>query len=322
MEPLEETANTILAEDDPWPALEESGLALAGVPEEAGGSGGDLADAAVLLRAAGRHAAAVPLAETGWLAGRLLAESGLTVPSGPLTAASGDVRAVRDGDGWILDGTLRRVPWARSAHRLAVLTTTPAGGLVALVDPSRLQVEEGANVAGEPRDDVVLAGVRAEAAAPCPVDAAELRRRGALARAVQLTGAMRGALDLAVRYAGEREQFGRPIGRFQAVQQALAELAGEVTVADVAVRAAVRAPDDPVAVAAAKANASRAAGRVAAIAHQVHGAIGVTGEHVLGRVTARLWAWRDEYGNEAEWADTLGALAASASDPWALITGS
>jgi acyl-CoA dehydrogenase len=319
MELLEETANEILAGDRPWPALAASGLALVGVPEEAGGSGGDLAGAAAVLRAAGYHAAAVPLAETGWLAGRLLAEAGLPVPAGVLTAgvltaASG---AVSTGDGGTLSGTLRRVPWARGADRLVVL----AGGAVAVVDPAHAKITEGANVAGEPRDDVVLSGVRPEAAAPCPVDAAELRRRGALARAVQLTGAMARALDLSVRYAREREQFGRPLGRFQAVQQMLAELAGEAAVADVAVRAAVRAPGDPVAVASAKANASRAAGAVAAIAHQVHGALGVTEEHVLHKVTLRLGAWRDEYGNETDWADDLGAAAAAAPDPWAFITG-
>ncbi|WP_024935559.1 MULTISPECIES: acyl-CoA dehydrogenase family protein [Actinomadura] len=322
MELLEETAGEILSGADPWPGLEASGLALAGVPEEAGGSGGTLADAAAVLRAAGYHAAAVPLAET-LVAGRLLAGAGLPVPHGPLTAMSGEVEAASDGDvdgdrgGWTLTGTFRRVPWARSARRLVVL----GNGLVATADPARARITEGANVAGEPRDEVVLSGVRAEAAAPSPAGAPDLRRLGALARAVQLTGAMRRALDLAVRYAGEREQFGRPIGRFQAVQQMLAELAGEATVADVAVRAAVRAPDDPVAVAAAKANASRAAGAVAAIAHQVHGALGVTEEHALRQVTLRLWSWRDEYGNEAAWADELGAAITAAPDPWAFITG-
>ncbi|MFC6886246.1 MULTISPECIES: acyl-CoA dehydrogenase family protein [Actinomadura] len=314
---LEETARDILSGPDPWPALEEAGLASVGVPEDAGGSGGTLADAAVLLRASGRHGASVPLAETGWLAGRLLAAAGLPVPRGPLTAAAGNgaFEAVRDGDGWVLTGTLRRVPWARSAHRVAVVAD---GRQVVVADPALATITPGENVAGEPRDEVTFDGVRAERAAPSPVDAAGLRRWGALARAVQLTGAMRGALDLAVRYAGEREQFGRPIGRFQAVQQMLAELAGEAAVADVAVRAAVRAPDDEVAVAAAKANASRAAGRAAAIAHQVHGAIGVTQEHGLRRFTLRLWSWREEYGDETTWADVLGGRP---GDPWATLTG-
>ncbi|NDU77079.1 acyl-CoA dehydrogenase [Actinomadura sp. DSM 109109] len=312
---VEDTAGEILSGDDPWRALEESGLALAGVPEEAGGSGGGPADAAAVLRASGYHAASVPLAETQ-LAGRLLADAGLRAGPGPLTVVSGEAEAVEGPGGVVLSGTFRRVPWARSARTLVVL----AGGVAAAVDPGKALITEGANVAGEPRDDVVLSGVPALKAAPCAVGAAELRRRGALARAVQLTGAMARALDLSVRYAGEREQFGRPIGRFQAVQQMLAELAGEAAVADVAVRAAVRVPD-PVAVAAAKANASRAAGTVAAIAHQVHGALGVTEEHPLRQVTLRLWAWRDEYGDEAAWADDLGAALAAAPDPWTLVTG-
>ncbi|WP_141577003.1 acyl-CoA dehydrogenase family protein [Actinomadura sp. WMMA1423] len=314
---LEETADEILAgAGDPWRALEEAGLTLVGVPEEAGGSGGGLPDAAAVLRAAGYRAASVPLAET-LLAGGLLADAGLRAAPGALTAVSGEVEAVAARGGLTLSGTFLRVPWARSARSLVVL----GGGLVAAVDPAHARISEGANVAGEPRDDVVLSAAPVRAAAPCGVDAAELRRRGALARAVQLTGAMARALDLSVRYAGEREQFGRPIGRFQAVRQMLAELAGEATVADVAVRAAVGAPGDPVAVAAAKANASRAAGRVAEIAHQVHGALGATEEHPLRLVTLRLWSWREEYGNETAWADDLGAALSAAPDPWNLLTG-
>ncbi|MGI5168897.1 acyl-CoA dehydrogenase family protein [Spirillospora sp. CA-253888] len=307
---LAETAHRIMAAPDPWPALEEAGLTLVGVPEEAGGSGGTLEEAAVLLRAAGYHGALVPLAETGWLAGRLLAAAGLPVPAGPLTVAHGGVGLA----GGALSGTLRRVPWGRAARCVVLL----ADGTVAVPDHAPAEITEGANLAGEPRDDLAFDAVPAGTVAPSPVAPADLRRWGALARAVQLTGAMRRALELAVAYAGEREQFGRPIGRFQAVQHLLAELAGEVVVADVAVRAAVRAPDDPVAVASAKAGASRAAGEVAAIAHQVHGAIGVTAEHPLHRSTLRLWSWREEHGDEHAWAAELGALD---GDPWELLTG-
>jgi acyl-CoA dehydrogenase len=305
MDLLEETAHEILAADDPWPALVEAGLTRVGIPEEAGGSGGTFADAAALVRIAAYHAAPVPLVET-LLAARTLAEAGLPVPDGVLTIASGTL----DHAHGRLTGTLRRVPWARAAHRLVVLT----GEHVTLVDPAHAAISEGANMAGEPRDDLRLSAVPHEASAEHHDD---LLRRGALTRAVQLTGAMRRALDLAVRYAAEREQFGRPIGRFQAVQQQLAELAGETAVADVAVRAAVRTPDEVVAVGAAKANASRAAGAVAAIAHQVHGAIGVTQEHPLHRVTRRLWAWREEYGSEAHWAAVLGEMS---DDPWSVLT--
>ena len=90
-----------------------------------------------------------------------------------------------------------------------------------------------------------------------------------------------------MRYAGERVQFGRPIGRFQAVQQQLALAAAEVAAASAAAEAAARAADADGVLAAelpiamAKARTSEAAGAVARIAHQVHGAIGFTREHDL-----------------------------------------
>ena len=69
-----------------WDALEESGLPLAWVPDDLGGAGATMADGFAVLRVAGRFAAPVPLAET-LLAGWLLAQAGIAVPSGPLTIA-------------------------------------------------------------------------------------------------------------------------------------------------------------------------------------------------------------------------------------------
>lgn len=147
------------------------------------------------------------------------------------------------------------------------------------------------------------------------------RRRGALMRAIQITGALARVRDLSVRYAAERQQFGQPLNRFQAVQQALAELAGEAALAEAAVADAVEDPS-PRRVAAAKVVAGRAAGRGAALAHQVHGAIGFTREHELHRYTTRLWRWRDDFGGEARWAESLGDLYAhaGADRAWEVVT--
>jgi len=92
-----------------WQALEDTGLTLAGSPEELGGSGGDLASAADVAVAAGAAAAPVPLAET-LAAGMLLARAGRRVPAGALTLA------VTAGGG----ETLRRVPYGRLATTVAV----------------------------------------------------------------------------------------------------------------------------------------------------------------------------------------------------------
>ena len=301
-----------------WLALEQAELPRVSVPEQAGGAGGTLSDLAAVLRVAGRYAAPVPLAETAMLAGWMLASSGLPVPRGPLAAdpVSDDVvSAHRDGSRWIISGTLARVPWARVAKRLVLLAEGEGGGMVVSVDPARCAIRPGHNLALEPRDDVILDNVVAEEAAPAGarITRSELKLRGALARALQMAGALERALELAVHYAQERVQFGRKIGLFQAIQQELARFGGEVAAAVATALSAAgtveRGGDVVLAVASAKIRTAEAAREGALIAHQVHGAIGVTDEYALHHSTLRLWAWREEYGNEAEWAIALGGIA-------------
>jgi acyl-CoA dehydrogenase len=208
------------------------------------------------------------------------------------------------------------------------------GEAVVVLGQDDVTVRPGRNLAGEPRDDVTVDRVvPAAAVAPVPVGTGQtLRNRAALTRALLLAGALERVLDLTVRYASERQQFGRPLSAFQAIQQQVAELAAEVAATRGAVDAAVRrcASDgfagsrSWVAVAAAKVQAARAAGVAARIAHQVHGAIGFTEEHPLHLATTRLWAWRDEAGTQAEWAAELGTLVltADAGHLWELLTDS
>ena len=315
-----------------WQELERAELPLVSIPEDAGGAGGTLSDAAAVLRLAGRYTAPVPLAETGTLAAWMLAASGITIPRGAL--AVGPVRdadrvtARHAGGRWELSGTLARVPWARIANRLVLLADAPDGTIVACVDPARCRITPGSNLAGEPRDDVVLDRVAAEAVAPAGpgVDREALTLRGALARALMMAGALERALELSVQYAQQRAQFGRKIGQFQAIQQELARFGGETAVAVAAALSAAgvleRGGDALLAVASAKIRTADAAREGALIAHQVHGAIGVTNEYALHHATLRLWAWREEFGNEAQWAMRLGARTQQhGPDPfWSILT--
>lgn len=300
-----------------WDVLEQAELPRVSIPEEAGGAGGTLGDAAALLRIAGRYAAPVPLAETGLLAGWMLAAAGLRVPRGPLAAAPArddTVYAHRDGSRWVLSGKLSRVPWARVAAHLVVLAQAEGRGLVARVDPAHCRISPGRNLANEPRDEVILENVAAEEAAPAGagVTRSALRLRGALARSLLTAGALERTLELSVEHAQQRVQFGRRIGEFQAIQQEIARFGGEVAAAVASALSAAgvmeRGGDVTLAVASARIRAAEAAREGALIAHQVHGAIGVTEEHPLHHFTLRLWAWREEFGNDAGWAAALGGI--------------
>src|ERR1700761_466516 len=136
----------------------------------------------------------------------------------------------------------------------------------------------------------------------------------ALARAGQMAGAIAGALKLSIDYTRQRQQFGKPLAAFQAIQQQLAVLAEEAAASRAAASAAARAAERREAVfeiPSAKLRANIAAGQAASIAHQVHGAIGFTMEYDLQTFTRPLWMWRSEYGNDRHWADVIGKLAVS-----------
>jgi alkylation response protein AidB-like acyl-CoA dehydrogenase len=313
-----------------WSSLEESGLTLAWVPDTLGGAGASLADGFEVVKTAGRFAASVPVAET-LLAGWLLAEAGLTSPSGAMTVAP--LRWVDelkiDGSG-VLSGKARGVPFAKRAEHVAVLADGLSGPVVALVKLSDVRSGDGRNLAGDSSGEVVFDKVRVVAQAPAPagLDRQRLMLMGATVRANQMAGALETVLAITTRYAGERVAFEKTISKFQAVQHNLAKLAGETAAAVAAAGSAADTfangiIDDRLFLeaAAAKIRVSEAATEGASIGHQVHGAIGFTKEHILHRFTLRLWAWRDDFGNESDWAVRLGRMVASkgADELWPLV---
>lgn len=309
-----------------WNALEESGLPLAWVSEELGGAGAAMADGFAVLRAAGRFAVPVPLAET-LMAGWLLARAGIEMPVGPMTIApvhaDGHIELAADGK---MSGRARRVPFARNAAHIAVLAHRADEPVVALVAARDLPIAQDRSLAGEPRDTVTFNGVIPDSIKPAALDEDMIQCLGAAVRLQQMAGALEKILDQSVEWALDRVQFGRPIAKFQAVQHNLAMLAGEVAAAGAAADLAAEAcagRDPGVAeVAIAKVRAGEAAGTGAAIAHQVHGAMGFTYEHSLHHATRRLWSWREEFGNETVWATRLGRMVAAqgADQLWPLIT--
>jgi alkylation response protein AidB-like acyl-CoA dehydrogenase len=314
-----------------WTAIEAAGLPLAWVPDELGGSGADIEDGFAVLAAAGGCALAVPLAET-LLAGWLLARAGISSPPQAMTVAPARPhdRVTLGADG-TLSGRAAGVPFAAATRHIAVLADSDTGPVVALAATTDCRVAPGRNIAGDPSDAVGFDHVKPLHLAPAPagLNRDALMLMGATVRAVQTAGALEAILAMSVAYANERVAFERPIGKFQAVQQNLARLAGEVAAA-LAVSgsaadtmAQVDVADDAVFLeaASAKIRCAEAAQDGAAIAHQVFGAIGFTKEHVLHRFTLRMLSWRDDFGNESHWAAELGRRVArgGADAFWTLV---
>jgi acyl-CoA dehydrogenase len=306
-----------------WGTLTESGLTLLTTPEERGGTGAGLRELAVVLESSGYHAAPVPLAEHDLLASWLLGVAELPATAGVMTAAV-TAQPLRGGR---LDAVLAHVPWAGVADTLVIA----GDGFVASIPIAQVTVDRDPDIAGQPHGRVhVDTELDRDWFADVDANPAnEFRLRGALARSLQTCGALARALTLTCEHAQQREQFGRPIAKFQAVQALIADAASSVALAKTAADFAVEivathgfdTPHGVFAVSVAKIEAARAATLVARNAHQVHGAIGFTLDHRLRHFTTRALAWRSDFGVQREWQHRLGELVLESPDGvWELVT--
>jgi acyl-CoA dehydrogenase len=308
-----ETAGKVLrAEGLDWPRVAESGLCNVMVPEAAGGFGGGWEDALPVLRQLGAAAAALPIAET-IIANRLLAGCGVAIESTPAsfaTLADGDV-----GEDHKFSGQLNNIPWEDQAERIVGRAQQKDDAyLLVLRREDAKERTEQRNVAGEPRGALRFENAKIEMARWPRSERHGFTQMGALARSCQIAGAMATVLAMTIEHAKTRQQFGRAIGNFQAIQQQLAIFASETAAVGAAAAGACRAADRGEAefeIASAKLRANRAVDVATSVGHQIHGAIGITREHALNRYTRRLWAWKSEFGNDRYWAQKLGGRVAA-----------
>lgn len=296
-----------------WNALTESGLPLAWNSEDQGGFGAEDAEVFGAIAASAAAPAPVPLAET-LIANRLLEAAGmapvheaatfaLLEPTGNTHVAFGD----RAEHLILFDhqhGRVSRFP-TRNLDLIAEPALSPDGNHKVMF-PAALAEDDG---------DTDWTRQAAEALV-------------LTVRAVQMAAAMEAALDLSLTYVSDREQFGRPLSKFQAIQHQLAVAGSECAAASMAATLAADAfARDPLNALGdamvAKVAIGQAIEPVTQAFHQVHGAMGYTQEYRLHHYTRRLWAWRDALGNEEYWAARLGArVAASDTDTlWNSVTG-
>jgi len=272
-----------------WAAVEDSGFLDALVPEDAGGVGLSLAEVGPLLASIGRHAVPLPVGET-MLARWLLADAGLDRPPGSIVLA------------FDVGGHTAPVPCGSFADHVLV----ESGGHMVLAASADLDVEST-----EVAHDLAASFFWRNTPEGKRFGASEggVQALGAMLRASLIAGASERLLDMTIAYANERVQFGKPIGRQQALQQSLAVMAQQVMAARLAAQSVCASglPVHPLAVALAKQVTSTFAAPIANTAHAIHGAIGISEEFDLHLLTRRLHGWRLADGAEGLWAQRLGA---------------
>jgi alkylation response protein AidB-like acyl-CoA dehydrogenase len=295
-------ADEVLGADpgNAWDTMARLGWTSVGVAESDGGSGGTFADLAALVRATGRHACAVPLAEVA------LARSLSAVPA--LAAAAEDL-VIEDG----LVSATADVPGTEVSGRVLLL----GDGVAACVEAADVTAERWRDLANRPRLRIGCRRAPAQLiAVPAGFDPVT---RLTVLRLHAALGAVEGACRLTREHVTTREQFGRPLSRLQAVAHRLAEMDCARTLFDVAVSAATGL--EPARVAAAAALADPVLTAVARLAHQLHGAMGITRESPLHRYTTLLWALRDQCGPARRWSLRLYDLTGGDEDTlWSFVT--
>ena len=278
-----------------WQALEGAGFLELMVPEARGGAGLSLTELGPILGSFGRYCVPVPVAQT-IVARALTASSARPLPAGMITLAAAFHRQ-RDGAidcaltpfGMVADFVL-----ASDGDDVLLLTGASARRQACGVHHSLTATLSWPDESAATR----IAG----AGAQLPVFAAALH-------AAMLSGAMTRVFEMTLQYCNDRVQFGKSLGKFQAVQHQLSVMAEHTAAASIASEAAFRtdgACPALLASAIAKSRTSEAAVLVASIAHALHGAIGITEEYDLQLLTRRLHEWRMAHGSEAHWNLLIG----------------
>jgi alkylation response protein AidB-like acyl-CoA dehydrogenase len=315
-----------------WKEMAQLGWLGLALPEAHGGSGLGMVETALVLEEMGRAAYPGPYLPTV-LAGLAITRFGTPAQQArwlPAMATGGArasvalldaeidwepdsvrTRAEQGGAGLVLGGLKQFVPWAHLADVLLVPARGPEGLSVFLVETTApgLQLSPVASMDPGMRWLTVRLDktpVHADAILGSPGDGASvlgwLSRRAAVAAAAEMLGAARRCLDMSVAYAKVREQFGQPIGSFQAIRHKCAEMLLEVENSHAATYYAAwaldaDAPDAGVAASVAKAYVADGARRVCGDAIQVHGGIGFTWEYDLHLYMKRAKALEAMYGD-------------------------
>jgi alkylation response protein AidB-like acyl-CoA dehydrogenase len=302
------TAATIAAAEqgvfptDLWKHLAEAGVFRLLAGTEDGGVGATIADTAAALSVLGGFAVPGPVVES--VAANLARTAvGLAAIDAPQSLAFAAASAQGDQPATELSD----VRWGKALGGIVIARRCGDGTSLSMVDPSDVRLDTVSSLSGEPMAAMTIAGPDLDQIRSS-TDIATLRNIVALGRCAEAVGAIKWMLESCLRHVDERSQFGRPIGRFQAVQQMLAEMGAHVAAAGTICNAACELADDGdwTLVSPAVVRIVGAVDRSVAIAHQIHGAIGFSREHGLNLRTRRAMQWCDDAYLLHDWSAELG----------------
>jgi len=319
-----------------WQEMAGLGWMGLAFPEKYGGSGMSFLDLAILLEEMGRACLPGPYFSTVVLGGLTIADIGseeqkkqylpqiasgdmlftlaLTEPSASYDADI-ETRATADNDGYVIKGTKLFVPDAHIADYMLVVARTDEkakgekGLTIFIVDGKSPGISYSVlkTIANDKLCEVVFDGVKVARENTLGElnqgwdEVQKIIQRAAVAKCCEMVGCIQQALDMTVSYAKERKQYDRPIGSFQVIQHYCADMATDVDGTRLSTYQAAWMLSEGLPctreIAIAKAWAGEACQRVMALAHQIHGAIGVTIDHDLQYYTRRAKAAEVSFGD-------------------------
>lgn len=277
-----------------WDAVAGAGFLALLAPESESGADLSLAELFPVLSHFGRYTVPMPVAQT--IVARALLASQMIMPEGMITLASAFRRETGGG-----------ITCAFTPYGLLADFVLASDGDALLLLPCAAARRQATGV--NRSLTATLTWPDASSAARAPRGCALLPAFGAALHAALLSGAMSRVFEMTLQYCNDRMQFGKSLGKFQAVQHQLSVMAEHTAAASMAAEAAFQGSGKApslLAAAMAKSRTSEAAVLVASTAHALHGAIGVTEEYDLQLLTRRLHEWRMAHGSEACWNKVVG----------------
>lgn len=290
-----------------WASLNESGFADILVEEDFGGAGLTWSQACTLFSLCGQYCVPAPLAATTF-ARAVLAKEGVAGIDGPITLSVG---ATKHSDGKIV---LQSAPFGMVSDWVI----TNIDGVSFLLPISKAKKTStgvyGSIQANLAWDVLPVESIQLRSVVP-------VREVGATIWTAMMSGAMNEIMRLVLIHANDRVQFGKSIGKFQAIQQQISVLSESVQAAIISAQMACNchpSKENALLIAATKGRVSELVPQVNSIGHAVHGAMGITEEFHLHYLTRRLNEWRMDFGAEGYWHELLGTAYLESSSVGAL----